>query len=213
MKSGFPHHRFKGEEFGWSDEEESEWVWLVDPLDGTNNYAIGHPLYAVCITCIYRGEPLLGVIYDSHLDNMYIAEKGNGVTCNGVPLRMKKREFRLPTFAWIQGHQVQKDPVAMQLKQHLDQVCKRVLRLWAPALVWCMLARGDIDGVLLYNSEGDDLYAGLLVAREAGAITVDYNGNPFVGMKKEPYILACHPDRKEEFLRLVYNGMAKNNRG
>lgn len=209
LRSHFPTHRIRGEEFGWSGEAESDWVWLVDPLDGTNNYAIGLPLYGVSITCIYQGEPLVGVIYDSHLEKMVVAQKGKGVTCNGVPFQMKPKVSKLPTFAWIQGHQVQNDPTALHLKQHLDEVCKRVLRLWAPTLVWCMLARGDLDGVVLYNSEGEDLYAGLLIAREAGAITVDYDGNPFVGMNQEPYILACHPSRKEEYQQIVQDGLRK----
>jgi myo-inositol-1(or 4)-monophosphatase len=66
-----------------------------------------------------------------------------------------------------------------------------------------MLARGDLDGIVLFNSEGDDLYAGILVAQEAGALVLDFQGEAFAGMHPEPYIVACRPQQKEAFIRLV----------
>jgi myo-inositol-1(or 4)-monophosphatase len=204
----FPNHQIRSEETGWTGEE-GEWLLLVDPLDGTNNYAIGLPVYGVSITLIYNKQPILGVIYDSHLEDLYIAEKGKGASRNGVHLSVdvstgfKRKVFRGMTVGWIQGHHVQKEPRAMELKQKLDLAFKRVLRLWAPSLLWCMLARGDLDGIVLYNSEGDDIYAGILMAKEAGAAVVDFSGNNFEGMNPEPYIIACNPKYIDDFLSLV----------
>ncbi|WP_018131841.1 inositol monophosphatase family protein [Effusibacillus pohliae] len=208
IRAHFPDHQIRSEETGWSGVE-GDWLWLVDPLDGTNNYALGIPLYGVSITLLYRQQPILGVIYDSHLEKLYIAEKDKGAVCNGLPLRVRaKDDVRKMTVGWIQGHGVQKHSEAMRLKQHLDGQFKRVLRLWAPSLLWCMLARGDLDGIVLYNSEGDDLYAGILMAREAGAAVIDFDGKPFSGINAEPYIIACHPDRGETFLQIVRTGLA-----
>lgn len=202
----FPDHQIRSEETGWSGVE-GDWLWLVDPLDGTNNYAIGLPVYGVSITLIYKKEPVLGVIYESHLDKLYVAEKGKGATCSGQPLAVKKGSApRRMTVAWVQGHQVQKEPTAMRLKHALDAEFKRALRLWAPSIQWCMLARGDLDGIVLYNSEGDDLYSGILMAKEAGAVVMNFEGEDFVGMSPEPYIIACHPDHKEQFLEIVKRG-------
>ncbi|CAG7617962.1 Fructose-1, 6-bisphosphatase/inositol-1-monophosphatase [Paenibacillus solanacearum] len=203
ITASFPDHQIRSEETGWSGVE-GDWLWLVDPLDGTNNYAIGLPVYGVSITLLYRKHPVLGVIYDSHLGHVYVAEQGKGAFMNGRPLEARPGAGAAKiTTGWIQGHQVQKDAKAMRLKHGLDAKCKRVLRLWAPALLWCMLARGDLDGIVLYNSEGDDLYAGILMAKEAGAAVVDFEGNPFEGMNPEPYIVACHPDRLEQMLEMV----------
>jgi myo-inositol-1(or 4)-monophosphatase len=205
----FPNHQIRSEETGWTGEE-GEWLWLVDPLDGTNNYAIGLPVYGVSITLIYNKQPVLGVIYDSHLEDLYIAEKGKGTSRNGVPISVevstaafKRKVFRGMTVGWIQGHHVQKEAGAMDLKQKMDLAFKRVLRLWAPSLLWCMLARGDLDGIVLYNSEGDDLYAGILMAKEAGVAVVDFSGNNFEGLNPEPYIIACNPKYIDDFLSLV----------
>jgi myo-inositol-1(or 4)-monophosphatase len=207
IKKHFPTHQIRSEESGWSGEE-GDWLWLVDPLDGTNNYALSIPVYGVAITLLYQQHPVLGVIYDSHLDHLYVSEQGKGATCNGIPIGMNsKNEVRKMCVGWIQGHVVQKRPEAMQLKHTLDHKFKRIFRLWAPSLLWCMVARGDLDGIVLYNSEGDDLYAGVLMVKEAGGLVMDFEGKPFEGMNPEPYIIACHPDNREAFLQLVQEGM------
>lgn len=207
IRESFPDHQIRSEETGWSGVE-GDYLWLVDPLDGTNNYAIGLPLYAVAITLLYQKEAVLGVIYDSVQEKLYVAERGKGATCNGQPLRIKSQKRGKLTVGWIQGHGVQKEQRAMRLKHHLDLVSKRVLRVWAPTLVWCMMARGDLDGVVLYNSEGDDLYAGLLLLQEAGGAVITFAGEPFVGMSAEPYLIGCHPERKEELLVVVKAGLS-----
>lgn len=203
--ANFPKDQIRSEETGWTGEE-GEWLWLVDPLDGTNNYAIGLPVYGVSITLIYKKEPILGVIYNSHLGDLYVAQKDKGATLNGKPLLIGKNPYKWKnkmTVGWIQGHQVQKNEKAMFLKNKLDLEFKRVLRLWAPSHLWCMLASGQLDGIVLYNSEGDDLYSGILVAKEAGAVIVDYNGVEFNGMNPEPYIIACYPEHKHQFIEMV----------
>jgi myo-inositol-1(or 4)-monophosphatase len=205
ITSHFPNHQIRSEETGWLGVE-GDWLWLVDPLDGTNNYAIGLPVYGVSITLLYRKAPVLGVIYDSHLEKLYVSQKEKGMTCNGEWIRLQSEEnrpLRKMTVGWIQGHHVQKNEEAMHLKHALDQQFKRVLRLWAPSILWCMVARGDLDGIVLFNSEGDDLYAGILMVKEAGGLVMDYNGNPFEGMNSEPYIIACHPNHREVFLDIV----------
>ncbi|WP_249669674.1 inositol monophosphatase family protein [Polycladospora coralii] len=116
IKSVFVDHQIRGEEFGQVDAQESEWIWLIDPLDGTNNYAIGLPVYAVCVTLMYRNEPVLGIIYEPHLHRMHVAQKDRGAQCNEQFFTMKKTGEAKPTLAWIQGHHVLRDPNAMRLR-------------------------------------------------------------------------------------------------
>lgn len=213
IRKYFPDHRIRSEEQGTSGEED-DWMWWVDPLDGTNNYALGIPLYGVCITLFHREQPVLGVIYDSHLKKVYTAEKGKGAFCDSQPLLMrKKRSFPKMTVGWIQGHQVQKEREAMALKQALDERFKRVLRLWAPSLLWCMVARGDVDGIVLYNSEGEDLYAGVMMVREAGGAVFDFDGRSFDGMNSQPYLVACHPEDRDLFLHMVREVLDRERKG
>ncbi|MDP5274158.1 inositol monophosphatase family protein [Chengkuizengella axinellae] len=207
IQEHFPNHQIRSEETGWLGVE-GDWLWIVDPLDGTNNFTIGLPIFGVSITLLYKKEAVLGVIYDSMLDKIYMAENNKGAICEDEFIKVKSSStIEKMTVGWIQGHVVQNDQNARKLKYHLDYTFKRTLSLWAPTLIWAMLARGDIDGVVLYNSEGDDLYSGLLLAKEAGAMIMDFEGNTFEGMNPEPYIIACHPDHKERFLEIVKEGL------
>ncbi|WP_256762142.1 inositol monophosphatase family protein [Cohnella sp. WQ 127256] len=204
----FPTHQIHSEEAGVFGTE-NDWLWLIDPLDGTNNFAIGLPVFTTSITLMYRREPVLGVVYEPLTDRLFVSVRGEGANCNNRPLHVKSNlNIFKGNIGWIQGHKVQNDRRAVQLRQFIDINFKRMMRLWAPTLQWCMLAKGDIDGIILYNSEGDDLYSGVLMVKEAGGIVIDFEGNPFTGMNEEPYIIACHPDHKEELINIVKQGLS-----
>lgn len=240
--SVFPTHRIYSEEAG-EGGASSDWVWHVDPLDGTNNFAIGMPLYGVSISLSYQGQIVLGVVHDSAMGLTYVAVKGEGswqedVKGDGAWQEGVKREgdwhkdvklvakpqgaLVKSTISWIQGHGVGKDDQkALKLRYHLEHSIKRVLRMWAPSLTWAMLARGDLHGVVLYNSEGEDLYAGLLLAQEAGVKVTDFAGNPVAllggsgvgvsgsadvsgaGMDGAVYLVAAVPEYHAELLKFV----------
>ncbi|GAB6988279.1 inositol monophosphatase family protein [Paenibacillus pini] len=204
----FPEHQIRSEEAG-SNNKESDWLWMIDPLDGTNNYAISLPIFAISITLIYQKVPVLGVVYEPMTDRLFVTSIGEGSYCNDKAISVKEStNVHRANLGWIQGHGVQNDVKAVQLRNHIDTHCKRMMRLWAPTLQWCMLARGDLDGIVLYNSEGDDLYSGILMVKEAGAIVIDFNGNPFTEMMEEPYLIACHPAHQEYFMKLVEEGLS-----
>lgn len=185
IRNAFPLHGVHSEESG-SNGLESDWLWMVDPLDGTNNYAIGLPVFSVSLALMYRSQPVLGVVYEPMTDRLFVSARGEGAFCNGSRLQTRFRpDLRKGTVGWIQGHVVQRDPRAAKLRQTLDLNVKRLMRLWAPTLQWGMLAKGDIDGIVLFNSEGDDLYAGVLMVKEAGGVVVDFEGRDFIGMCAE----------------------------
>lgn len=205
----FPNHRIHSEEAG-DNGLESDWLWMIDPLDGTNNFAIGFPVFSVSITLMYKQEPVLGVIYEPMVNRLFISRLNGGFVCNNQVIKIKKNKsmkMNRLTVGWIQGHAVQNDERAVRLRHHIELNTKRMMRLWAPTLQWCMLAKGDIDGIILYNSEGDDLYSGILMVKEAGGVVVDFSGNEFSGMSSEPYLIACHPEYKNHFVKMVKEGL------
>ncbi|RTE07884.1 inositol monophosphatase [Paenibacillus whitsoniae] len=218
IMSVFPTHRIYSEEAG-EGGAASEWVWHVDPLDGTNNYAIGLPLYGVCISLSYQGQIILGVVYDSHLGVTYTAVHGDGAWQEDVKLAPHPQgALAKSSISWIQGHVVKKDNLrALRLRHHLEFATKRVLRLWAPSIAWAMLARGDLHGIVLYDSEGEDLYAGLLLAQEAGVKVTDFAGVPLGllngGNEGKPagaqFVVAAVPAYHDELLRMVQAGLAE----
>ncbi|TCZ77860.1 inositol monophosphatase [Paenibacillus albiflavus] len=205
IMKAFPHHLIYSEEAGESGEH-SPYVWHIDPLDGTNNFAIGMPLFGVSISLSYQQETILGVVHDSYMQETYWAIKGQGAWLNEyavvnrpVPQLLKS------TLSWIQGHVVSKsDETALRLRQSLESSFKRVLRLWAPSLTWVMLARGDLGGIVLYRSEGQDLYAGVRIAMEAGVRVTDHHGMLIDRWDREiPCLVAAHPDHHEQLLSIV----------
>lgn len=204
----FPDHRIRSEEFGENDLS-SDWLWLVDPLDGTNNFAVGMPLFGISITLAYKGNPVLAVIYEPVIDRLYVSSLGEGTLCNAVPVQMNRaKAFIKARVGWIQGHAVQNEHRAVKLRHYIDVNTKRMMRLWAPTLQWTMLARGDLDAIIVYNSEGEDLYSGILMVKEAGGVVFDYEGNPFTGINEQPYLIACLPEHQDYFMNLVKEGLA-----
>jgi len=207
IQQNFPSHQIRSEELGMLGEE-SDWLWLIDPLDGTNNFVIGLPVIAVSVTLMYRRHAVLGIVYEPFTDRLYASSINKGAYCNNKQITIKEStDLFKGTIGWIQGHKVQNNPQAVKLKNYIDHKFKRMIRLWAPTIQWCMLAKGDIDGIILYNSEGEDLYSGLLMVKEAGGCVIDFNGHEFNGMVDEPYIIACHPQHKEQLLSIVKEGL------
>lgn len=185
----FPGHRIIAEESGLRGAADSYWTWLIDPLDGTNNVAIGLPAYVVGIALCADGIPVLGVVHEPVLGQTWSAIRGRGAHGpNGKPLRPAKRQVT-PTriLAWTQGYSVARDDrTAGALKTALEAASHRLLQLWAPLLSWVMLSRGVIDGIVGYRPEEIDLPAGALIASEAGAEIRTLDGEPFTGRIGQP---------------------------
>lgn len=187
IRARWPEHGVIAEEGGEYVADDA-WAWLVDPLDGTNNVAIGLPAYVVGIALCDRGSPVLGVVHDPVAGRTWSAVRGQGAFVHsrtggpiGRPLVAPRRPVpAAPVLAWTQGHEVRRDDsTARALKVVLDSTARRVLQLWAPLLSWVMLARGDIDGIVGYRPEAVDLPAGLLLAAEAGMAVRALDGGCF----------------------------------
>jgi myo-inositol-1(or 4)-monophosphatase len=207
LRATFPDHRIVAEESGVHGSH-SAWTWLVDPLDGTNNVAIGLPAYVIGLALCFEGRPVVGVVHDPVTDQTWSAVRGAGACGPDGPLRPAHRPTPYgPVLGWTQGHGVSRsDDTARALKLVLERHAYRLLQLWAPLLCWVMLARGDIDGFVGYHAEAVDLPAGSLVAEEAGLVIRALDGGPFedrVAENAERSFVAGHQDRIPELLELV----------
>ncbi|NYI08306.1 inositol monophosphatase family protein [Allostreptomyces psammosilenae] len=187
------------------------WTWVVDPLDGTNNVAIGLPAYVVGIALCADRDPVLGVVHDPVAGRTWSAIRGRGTlgpdeTCLVTPPRPVHPAG--PLLAWTQGHGVGRgNPRALRLRHALEAEARRVLQLWAPLMCWVMLARGDIDGFVAYEAEAVDLPAGYLIAAEAGVSVRRLDGTPFddrLGLPDaDRSYVAGRPEAMEALLDLV----------
>ncbi|GAA0924011.1 inositol monophosphatase family protein [Nonomuraea longicatena] len=209
--TAYPGHAVIAEEAGLLGTAGAEWTWLVDPLDGTNNLAIGLPAYAVGLALCRSGRPVLGVVHDPVHARTWSALRGRGAT-DPVGARLStpcRPRPHGPLLAWTQGYAVTRDDRrALALKAAMDVTARRVLRLWAPLLAWVMLARGDIDGVVGYRTGTVDLPAGALIAQEAGVEIRALDGGPFDelidgGATENRSFVAAHPKSLPSLLDLV----------
>jgi myo-inositol-1(or 4)-monophosphatase len=208
IRSAFPRHRIIAEEGGLVGAANSSWTWLIDPLDGTNNVAIGLPACVIGIALCSNGVPVLGVIHDPLLGQTWSAIRGRGARGpDGRPLRAVPRSGSR-VLAWTQGYHVPRgDLAARALKLVLETASHRLLQLWAPLLSWAMLSRGTIDGIVGYQPEEIDLPAGALIAEEAGIVIKTLDGAEFPGRLGEPAqsrsFVAARPEVIVSLLALV----------
>jgi myo-inositol-1(or 4)-monophosphatase len=182
IRLAFPQHRIMAEEAGLLDGPDRAHVWLVDPLDGTNNLAIGLHTYVVGIALCESREAVVGVVHDPVAGRTWSAIRGRGLIGPAAASRARRRchPVHHPLVAWTQGHAVLRDDLtARSLRIVLESRARRVLQLWAPLLSWVMLARGDIDAFVGYHAEEVDLPAGLLIARESGLAVRGLDGSSF----------------------------------
>lgn len=169
----YPEHAVLGEESGASGAADAPYRWIVDPLDGTNNYVMGMPMFGVCITVCRDDEPVVAVVHDSMRGITTSAVRGGGAFRNDRCLEAAEaRPLHLTTVSWSQGYGVDyDDPFRQATLQVLGRAAKRTLHTWSPSIDWTLLAAGHIGAFLLYRNEVWDLVGGLLIAEEAGCTT------------------------------------------
>ncbi|MGD8719552.1 MAG: inositol monophosphatase family protein [Candidatus Zixiibacteriota bacterium] len=176
----YPGHDVVAEE-GSAREAGGEWRWLVDPLDGTNNFAHGFPLVAVSIALQYRGEVVAAVVRDALREETFQAARGAGARCEAGPLAVSTAadvsESLLATGFPYDKHESPVDNVA-----NFSRVIKRargVRRGGAAALDLAYVAAGRLDGFWELKLSPWDSAAGILLVAEAGGRFSRFDGTPY----------------------------------
>ena len=182
IKSHHPRHAILAEEAGNAVVVDgvAEWKWIIDPLDGTTNYAHGYPCFAVTIALERNGEIVVGVTFDPTRNELFAAEKGNGATLNGKLIRVSATE-RLSESLIVTGFPYdfkRKDDFARHLTAFLMQ-SRGVRRDGSASIDMAYVACGRFDGFWEEGLNPWDMAAGKLLIEEAGGWITGYNGEPF----------------------------------
>jgi myo-inositol-1(or 4)-monophosphatase len=168
------------EEGGGSDRPGARWRWVIDPLDGTTNYAHGYPRFCVSIGVERDDVRTAAAVYDPLLDEMYCALRGEGATLNGQPIRVSEEtEFGNALVATGFAYDVRRSPE--DNLEHFASVVKQaraIRRDGSAALDLCYVAAGRFDGFWELKLHAWDVAAGLLLVEEAGGRTSDLTGGP-----------------------------------
>jgi len=177
----FPDHAILAEEGGRLGCVESDFLWVVDPLDGTTNFAHGMPLYSVSIALLSKGEIIAGGVFAPALGEMNLAAKGCGATRNGEPLRVSQ-VATLEEALVVTGFPYNRREILPWLVERVERVLGRsqgLLRLGSAALDFAYVAGGHIDAFYEINLKPWDMAAGVLLVEEAGGTVTSLNGAPF----------------------------------
>jgi myo-inositol-1(or 4)-monophosphatase len=168
ITKSFPDHGIVGEEGG--GDTEGEYVWFVDPLDGTKNYIAGFPIFGVSVAVSYRGEPVAGAVYLPYFDHLYWAGKGLGAFKNGRSIRVSgTSEVRLSVVAYGFPSRARRDlEVYWRIFREVFDRVAAMRRPGAAAVDLCFVAEGVFEGLLEFELHPWDVYAGAVILKEAG---------------------------------------------
>lgn len=179
IKKEYPNHTIIAEETGLN-EKNSEYKWIIDPLDGTTNFAHGLPIFSISIGVQKNEETIYGVIYDVMRDKVFSAEKGSGAFENNVKIKVSENS-NLSESLLVTGFPYEVKNNYEEAIIHFTTFLKKsraVRRLGSAAIDFCFVANGVFDGFWESKLNSWDVCAGLILVEEAGGKISNYSGNP-----------------------------------
>ncbi|MFH1954152.1 MAG: inositol monophosphatase family protein [Pseudomonadota bacterium] len=198
----FPRDNLLSEEAGRRDEA-SQRTWLIDPLDGTTNYAHGFPFFAVSIALVIEREVVLGVVYNPYMDEFFEAAKGEGAYLNGDRLQVSGalllQDSLLATGFPYDIHERPEGVVGLLEKMIVR--AQGVRRLGSAALDLCYVAAGSLDGFWEEDLKPWDTAAGDVILREAGGKLTTFEGESYSPFLKS--LVASNGLIHDEMVRVI----------
>lgn len=195
----FPDHGFVGEEGppGGADAPAG-YRWIVDPLDGTTNYAHGVPHFAVSLALERQGTILVGAVFDPNRDECYMAVRGQGATLNGRPLRTSGVVDLSEAIGAVGfPYDLRADSPDLLVFNKAVFRCQSVRRTGCTSLNLAYLAAGRFDVYWAYSTHPWDVAAGVLLISEAGGVVTAPDGGPFDLQKARLLAAATEPLHKQ----------------
>jgi len=202
IQKAFADHTILAEESGLSTGD-AEHQWIIDPLDGTTNFAHQIGFFSISIAFSLRDETVFGLVLNPLTRELFTAVKGKGASLNGRQIAVStskavSESFLVTGFPYnLRDHF---NPLLMRFSKCL-KASQGVRRLGSAAIDLCFIACGRFDGFWEQNLNPWDTAAGELIAREAGAIVTDFSNKPFANYKKE--ILATNGRIHKEMISLL----------
>ena len=177
IREDYPNHSILSEEQG-SLYTASEYKWIIDPLDGTHNYARRLPIFGTSIALEHKGKVVLGVISLPYFDEFYTAERGKGSYFNGEKIHVSNTELSQYLMIYDTKLRVNRDPMVASLSDLVPEVF--IIRMFGCA-TWDLspIAKGQADFDVDFTAKPWDLAAGALIVEEAGGKVTDIQGNPW----------------------------------
>ena len=199
IRASYPDHDLLAEE---SEKEsfQSDFLWIIDPLDGTTNFVHGYPSFAVSIGLFFQNKPLIAVVLEMPSTKLYTAIKDEGAWCEGEPFTCSQtdsieKSLLLTGFGYEHGELWERN---MALFKDFTDKSHGVRRLGAAAVDLCHVASGKVDGFWEFDLKPWDSAAGILIAQEAGCVVSQMDGSDYSIYDNN--ILVTNPNIHEEMI-------------
>ncbi len=201
IKKHFPTHSILSEESGLK-KRDSEYEWVIDPLDGTTNYTIGSPFFNVSIALLKNNEPIVGVIYSPITDDLYYAQKNKGAFLNGKRIGVSNKT-QLKKSLIVFCHSPKKKDISKIIKifTKIKPLARDFNRMRAAALELALIAAGRIEAIMIVGTKLWDVAAGSLLVQEAGGKVTNFKNKPFTS--KDNCFIASNKKLHNKLLRLI----------
>lgn len=179
IRRAFPDHRLYGEE-GARGAAESPWGWLLDPIDGTTNFAHGYPAWCISVCLEHDGTPVIGAILNPARDELFFAALGQGSTLNDQPIHVSEVDELIKGIFTFELSLAQDDPAdAVRIYREARKAVLGVRINGSAALSLCDVACGRTDGYWQRHLRDYDIAAGVIIVREAGGQVTMCDGSPY----------------------------------
>lgn len=202
IKSHFPHHGILAEESG-SEGLSADYIWVIDPLDGTTNFVHGIPIFSVSIGIMKNDKTICGAVYDIMQDKMYAAERGSGSVVNDNKIFVNKND-KLNTSCVVTGfpYNIRENPDnAYEKFIAILREARAIRRLGSAAIDFCYVACGVFEGFWEVSLNPWDICAGKLIVEEAGGLVTDFSGANIDVFSKQ--ILATNGKVHDSMLKIL----------
>jgi myo-inositol-1(or 4)-monophosphatase len=200
IKRYYPRHSLLTEEGGFL-EGDPDWLWIVDSLDGTGNFANFNPFFSVCIALIHQSELLLGVIYAPAIDEFYFAEKGKGAYLNGVKIQVSGiSDLSQSYILYCEGGDKDRGRTG-ELLQKVYPLVTDIRKLGSAGLETAWVAAGKGEAYFSTRIEPWDVAPGVLLVQEAGGKVSDFQGSPWKSQTSD--LLFSNGKLHEKILSLI----------
>jgi myo-inositol-1(or 4)-monophosphatase len=201
----FPSHAVLGEEFEETGDRDARprFCWVLDPIDGTTNYAHGLPIFCASLALEIDAVAVVGAVYDPTRRELFTAERGHGAWLNGAPLRVSASSALIDSLLVTGFHyDIHRDPAYLiELFGEFISRARAVRRLGSAALDLCYVAAGRFDAFWEHKLQPWDVAAGALIVEEAGGKVTTIEGGPF--QSRSGSVLASNGGVHAEMLETI----------
>jgi myo-inositol-1(or 4)-monophosphatase len=204
IKKEFPGHYILSEEAG-EIVQDSNYKWIIDPIDGTVNFAHSIPICCVSIAVEHNENIIMAAVYNPNLNELFFAEKGKGATLNEKAIRVSEKSSVINS-CLVTGFPYTYLDMPNGPLEIFEKFIRKgvpVRRLGSAAIDLCWVAAGRFDGFYEHKLEAWDSAAGYLIVEEAGGLVTDFKGNKF--SPYQPHVLATNGKIHDEMLQIINN--------